>query len=196
MASSAAHPPMDLANLTEEQFQSLEAMREAFKDATNPDQEDPTSWFQLNDWTYLRYLKARSFDVKQATDMLNATLEFRRKWQPHRITREEVAPHLNQKVWRLLGRAKDASPVQITCAGLFDPSQIIDDESFSKCVIFEAECVLREMQKTGWTSDRTFVIFDLEGYSLMKQATPTGMHYLRLMLDISKRQLFLQLRTD
>jgi len=185
---------VDVTNLNVEQQRALETMRELFKDEVYPDQEDPTSWFQLNDWTLLRYLKAKGFDVPSARDSLKNTVEFRKKYKPHLLTPEDpdVAQGLAFKVWRLLGPSKNGSPVQMTFAGLFNPSLITNEEGFVKTIIFESETILREMQKGNWKSEKTIVIFEMENYSLYNQASVSGMRLLRQMLEISKPGEFIR----
>lgn len=60
-----------MADLTKDQSASLEKMRLAFPD---PD----SSGLPLNDATFLRYLRARSFDFTKASAMLTSTIQWRR----------------------------------------------------------------------------------------------------------------------
>ena len=59
------------AAVPEAQQNALEQMRTTFSTKVT----DPA--FSLNDRTYLRYLRARNFDVDKAVIMLNATLQWR-----------------------------------------------------------------------------------------------------------------------
>lgn len=43
-----------------------------------------------NDWTYVRYLRARSWDLQKAHKMLAATLQWRLEYQPHAISWADV----------------------------------------------------------------------------------------------------------
>ena len=187
MASTIPQPVADLSVLSSKEMKALEDMRAAFADADYPDKTEPESWFKLNDWTYLRYLRARGYNVEKAKAMLEATLEFRRKYNPFKIScdEEEVKLGLAEKVWRLLPPGKDASPVQITYAALFDAGKIVSEEGFIRTVAYESELVLKEMVKTGWKSDRTIVIFEMQDYSIMKQANPTAMRYIKQMLEVN-----------
>ena len=64
---------MSTSPLTEAQQNALEQMRETFSEKVSS--SDPG--FTLNDAMYLRYLRARNYDVEKAIVMLNATLQWR-----------------------------------------------------------------------------------------------------------------------
>jgi hypothetical protein len=104
MASS--FPLADLSNLSAHETECLQQMRDLFKDTENPDGED--SWFQLKDHTFLRYLKARGFQVKKAKSMLEDTLAFRAKYHPDQLAEEtpELSKLFGERFNYVAGHAK------------------------------------------------------------------------------------------
>jgi hypothetical protein len=176
---------INLSALTAEQTRGLEEMRRRFKDVEYEEKNIPTSWFKLSDHTYLRYLVARKFKVDQAEKMLLDTLEFRRVWQPHLIksTDEDIKLALETKLWRLVGFSKDGSPIQVSSLKYFDPS-MYTEKSFLRCCIFQCECVMQQMVEHGWKSDRTDIVFDLEGFSMFVQGSPSAMNLTKKGLEI------------
>lgn len=60
-------------NLTIEQTNALAKMRQKFT-------EGDSCGLPLNDSTFLRYLRARSFDFNKSSTMLNATIKWRKEF--------------------------------------------------------------------------------------------------------------------
>lgn len=51
----------------------------------------------LTTQTYIRYLRARTWDLDKAEKMLSNTLDWRHEYKPHAITAEDVEPELNNE---------------------------------------------------------------------------------------------------
>ena len=68
---------MTSSSLTAEQQNALEKMRQTFSEKPS---SSPDPGFICDDRLYLRYLRARNFDVDKAVLMLNATLQWREKF--------------------------------------------------------------------------------------------------------------------
>ena len=60
-----------MADLSKDERTALDKMRKSFP-------ESDSNGFPLTDTTFLRYLRARSFDVTKSTAMLTATLKWRK----------------------------------------------------------------------------------------------------------------------
>jgi hypothetical protein len=121
--------------------------------------------FELSDATYIRFLKARDFNVVKAQKMLGDHLEFRKKHRPHEINEHEpqMREFLNSKVWRLIGLSKNKSPIALTTAVLFDAADVKDELAFERYIVLTAELCAREMTKTGFQSDLgLYVLFSWE----------------------------------
>ena len=181
-------PPVDLSVLSPKEMSALESMREIFKDVDYPEKHVPGYWFQLNDWTFLRYLRARGYNVKKAEAMLNETLEVRRKFLPHliRSTDTEVVNIMKQNVWRFLKPGKDGSSIQLYFVKNFDAGDpaLKDPDAVIRSTLFQSECALKELQRNGWKSERVNVIFDLEGFSLLRHANPYALKIIKAMLEV------------
>ena len=63
-----------MADLTADQRTALEKMRKSFP-------ETDSNGFLLNDATFLRYLRARSFDATKSSAMLAATVKWRKDFE-------------------------------------------------------------------------------------------------------------------
>ncbi|KAH9251537.1 hypothetical protein BASA81_010568 [Batrachochytrium salamandrivorans] len=180
-------PPVDLSLLAPNELQALESMRLLFKSESYPDQQDPNSWFQLEDWTYLRYLRARNYDVPKAELMLKNTLEMRRKYSPHLLSENDsvLRAQLDKKWWFLLPPSKHGNTVQLTEVGLFDSGQVDDEENFHRYLILGQELACKDMARNGWKNPKNVSIFDLRGFSLMKQISPKTMRLTKVLIETS-----------
>ena len=154
-------PSVDLSLLSRDELESLIKMRQIFEHEKFPDQSIPNSWFQLDDWTFLRYLRARSFNVQKAEQMLKATLEFRRVYKPHLLNEHdpELRALLNERVWRLIGSSISGSPIQISFSGLINVGVLgANEEIYRKYVILCNELIGREYVKNAWRSDKNMYV--------------------------------------
>jgi hypothetical protein len=70
-----------LGNLDGKQESSLEIMKAQFQDVLVEEgrEEDKDRAFVVDSHTLLRFLRARKFDVQQASKMLRATLQWRKE---------------------------------------------------------------------------------------------------------------------
>ncbi|KAH9251349.1 hypothetical protein BASA81_010760 [Batrachochytrium salamandrivorans] len=148
-------PKANLAVLSPKELKALESMRSIFANEPYPDQEDPNSWFQLEDWTYLRYLRARNFDLTKTEKMLRDTLEMRRTYSPHKLSADEPAMRaiLNLGMWRLLPYNKLEEPVALTEVGAFDHSKLDSEEDFFRYLVLTSELACRLLMENGWKAE-------------------------------------------
>lgn len=150
-----ARPKANVAALSPKELKALEDMRSIFASEAYPDQEDPDSWFQLEDWTYLRYLRARDYDLAKSEKMLRDTLEMRRTHVPHKMSADEPAMRaiLNQGMWRLLPYNKLEEPVALTEVGAFDHTKLESEEVFLRYLILTSELACRLLAQNGWKAE-------------------------------------------
>src|SRR5689334_4822708 len=101
-----------IGQLDESQEKALAEMHVNFADAKIATEKCKDSAFQLNDLFFLKFLRARDFDVAKATEFLTKHLEFREEWQPHTISPSDpaVMKWLETDIWRLAGRDRSGHP--------------------------------------------------------------------------------------
>ena len=136
--------------------------------------------FALDDYTLLKYLKARDFDVKRASKILYEHLEFRRNYRPEELTLaspgvfEEALP---------MGTSLKGNAVLAFRVRTYNPS-MYTKESFLVSRVYEVEQAHRRMALAGWKSDRIMCISDLGGYRLLKHANPHALYLQRQVLEV------------
>lgn len=161
--SSVVRPKADLTVLSAEELKKLEQMRAIFASEPYPDQEDPSSWFQLEDWTFLRYLRARDFDLAKSEKMLRDTLEIRRTYSPHKLTPDDAGMRniLNLGIWRLLPCSRLGEPVALTEVGAFDVSKLESEDALIRFLLLTSELACRLLVKNGWKTQFVLYVFQL-----------------------------------
>jgi len=78
-------------HLSEEEKKTLDEFRQIVQPHVGAKWEE--KW--LTDMCLCRYLRARNWDIKKSTEMIKNSLEWRRSYQPHLITAEDVKIELN-----------------------------------------------------------------------------------------------------
>lgn len=99
--------------------------------------DDDTS-FLLDDYTFLRFLRKGDGKVDKGLMYLEACIDWRNTFKPHRITYEEVEERIHKlNKWYLLGLTKDQIPVfYMKPRPCHDPKdQLIDTKTV--CWIYE-----------------------------------------------------------
>ena len=77
----------------------------------NSGRSDSISKFLSEEDLYYRYLKARNWNLKKATDMLQETIKWRSEFKPEQITKEEISPILETGIQYLNGHDREYSPI-------------------------------------------------------------------------------------
>jgi len=163
-----------------EQTKALEEIREAFKDAEYPEKGRPSSTFALNDYTYIKFLRARDYDVKKASKILRDHLAFRNKFNPEQVTSTSPGVIIEAK---LMGKSRLGHPVLVYNMGAYEPTRHTKD-TFLMGRLFEMELAKRDCAAGGWKVDRMIAISDFSGYSLTKHATFHALMLNKLMIDV------------
>ncbi|KAH9251536.1 hypothetical protein BASA81_010567 [Batrachochytrium salamandrivorans] len=180
-------PPANLAQLAPNELQALESMRLLFKNEPYPDQQDPNSWFQLEDWTYLRYLRARKFDVPKAELMLKNTLEMRRKYSPHLMSEND--PVMRKILIKSRGFApptKQHLAVQFTEAGKLDLSLIETDDEFYRYLVLLSELSIRDLHHRSGPRSTGAAVVDFQHFSLIKSSTPKAIRFSKMLVSVGE----------
>jgi hypothetical protein len=181
---------MNLTSLNPKELTALEFMRSTFNGMSHFDKNIPDSWFQLDDWTYLRYLKARQFNTHKAERMLRETIKFREENKCALLTEENASDYgkeiINNKYWLNLGYSKNGSPIQMAPIDNFDPSIVTNEEEVSIAFIRAMENIGRSMVRNKFISRQMILIYDMEKYSIRKQASLKGMRISLKMTSINE----------
>lgn len=161
--------------LTEEQTNILLEFREKVQDILTKPEHD--------DLYLLRWLRARSFNLKEAEEMLHKNVAWRKKWKADSILRDWTPPEVLKKYFPsgLCGYDKEGCPVWIFPAKGLHMKSITMSVKKSDVVrymiyLFEAihEDFKKQSQKLGRRIDKVVLLEDLEGFTL-KQLFMPGM---------------------
>jgi len=130
-------------------------------------QAHPALQVFCSDWTYVRYMRARSWDLTKASKMLKATLQWRLETKPHLITWDMVEKEAKTgKTFVSLFHDKNSRPVVV----MRPRNQNTKDEAeqlqyLIYCLEHASRAADRErVGKMTW-------LIDFEGYS-MRNAPP------------------------
>lgn len=115
-----------------------------------------------NEHCYVRYLRARSWDLKKAVKMLKGTLEWRLTYKPHLIRWEEVEPEaLTGKQMIYPVPDKEGRPVVLMRSRNENTK---NEDNKIKFLIYHLEMASRQADATG-VGKMTWLI-DFEGYAM------------------------------
>jgi hypothetical protein len=92
-----------------------------------------------------RFLKARSFNVEAAADMLAKNFQWRREFQPHTLTFEEVVPEVVKRRVFFLNNDKLGRPIMYLYPGNHDKNNR-DSDVFIKMICYMMETVVKKMR--------------------------------------------------
>lgn len=140
---------------------ALDRMRETF----NGREHDPA--FELDDAAYLRYLRARNFDIEKSIAMLEATLEWRKQFGLKEI----------HESWMDTIRMENSTG-KMYCRGFDRENHCIiylrpkmenthDHDGNLKHLVFNLERAIAIMKYRGQNVEKLSLVIDYDGYSLM-----------------------------
>ncbi|KAK9843107.1 hypothetical protein WJX74_007090 [Apatococcus lobatus] len=131
---------------------------------------DPALQLWCTDLTLIRYLRARSWDVNKANQMLHKTLDWRSSYKPHEITWAEVSEEATTgKLFRMHTLDREGRPV-LVMRPRNENSNIY--ERRLKFLVYCLECASQIADESG--VGRMTWLIDFAGYSL-SNAPPVRM---------------------
>lgn len=134
---------------SENRLRVLECADHVRRHLTSVPLDDDVSF--LSDETYLRYARARDGDPEKALLMLEATIAWRRTYQPHRIDRASVAAHLEKPTMWQMGRDRQGNALIIARPGSTNPFPPAERVKF---LVFSMEQATRSAtDKMTWVID-------------------------------------------
>ena len=155
-------------------------MREEFKDVDYPDKGQENVTFALDDYTFVKYLRARDFDVARAQKILHENVEWRRRYRPHELTFDQ--PGIVREVTSM-GKSKSGHIVLTYKIATYEPSRYTV-EDYLRSRVCECEMVKRDMARDGWRVDRYIMIADVRGFSVLKHPTPHSLRMVKQLMDM------------
>lgn len=130
-------------------------------------QADPALQVFCNEWTYVRYLRARNWNLHNATKMLKHTLEWRQTFKPHSTTWKDIAEEgATGKVFLMPFEDKEGRPIVMIRPRLENTKT---HERQLRYIIYHLELASRRADELG-VGKMTWLL-DFVGYS-MKNAPP------------------------
>lgn len=173
-----------VGDLSPYQEESLKQFKELVSDAHQP---------HYDDHYYLRWLRAREFDIQKAEIMMRKNLLFRRKIGADTILTDYKPHELIEKYYPrgYLGPDKEGCPVR------FMPFKYLDLRGFVYSVkksevlkfltyLFEQDIKeMKEMsEKTGKNIEKHSYIIDIEGYSFRQATNKDALNMLNEVLKL------------
>ncbi|KAG5498667.1 hypothetical protein JKF63_02954 [Porcisia hertigi] len=141
--------------------------------ATNADPADPGF---LNDSTYLRFARARDGNIAKASEMLDATLTWRKKTKPYAITKEEVKKAMGQTTMVCGGRCNIGLPVVAMVLGM--PNECTVEERTKQMVY-----IMEETQRKGYERITWIIDFRALGNNSDKRTKETRKETMKILQD-------------
>eukprot|EP01136_Pigoraptor_vietnamica_P010380 Opistho-1_new@3353 len=158
-----------LGDLSPKQEAALQQMRELFKD------DKPTKRFPMDDYLFLRFLRARDFDVDKSAKMLRATLDFRKKIGADELLETYKQPEVIEKYYPVgyHGYDRDGCPVFVDRIGSIDFKTLIRccrRDDFRRVKVYHAERLFElcepQTAKLGKKIERLTAVMDMSGFGL------------------------------
>eukprot|EP00516_Mucochytrium_quahogii_P013420 CAMPEP_0203797650 /NCGR_PEP_ID=MMETSP0100_2-20121128/8763_1 /ASSEMBLY_ACC=CAM_ASM_000210 /TAXON_ID=96639 /ORGANISM=" , Strain NY0313808BC1" /LENGTH=466 /DNA_ID=CAMNT_0050703013 /DNA_START=523 /DNA_END=1920 /DNA_ORIENTATION=+ len=171
--------------LDSKQLGALEQMREAFKDAKVTEVEQNIGTFEMDDLTFLRFLRARDYDVKKATTMLNNHVEWRNKIIPASVHPRDIARGLKSGISRRCGFSRTGAPIILVEVKNFNTSDFKDTTEFIKLCAFFFETSVREMSPQR---EKGLIFFDMAGFSLYRHWNAKAIRLISAFINIVQDQ--------
>ncbi|KAF8790860.1 SEC14-like protein 2 isoform X2 [Argiope bruennichi] len=146
-----------------------------------------------DDYYYLRWLRAREFDVSKAETMMRKNIAFRRKIGADTILEDYKVPELIDQCFPrgYIGPDKDGCPVR------YLPFKFLDLKGFAfsvkqsdvlKFLAYLFEHDIQEMEemtiKTGKVIEKHSYILDMDGYSFQRASNRDGINLLSEILKL------------
>lgn len=163
MSVSMKDPPMDALSAHEEEL--VEQLRQAV--APLVEKHAHLKVFCKNKHTYMRYLRARSWNLAKATKMLMDTLHWRIEYQPHMIRWDDIKHEAKTgKHWVYPAKDKCGRPIVMMRPRLEDTKT---HDTQIKFLIYDLEMASKIADDTG--VGKMCWLLDFEKYS-MSNAPP------------------------
>mmetsp|Transcript_31886 Transcript_31886/g.79955 ORF Transcript_31886/g.79955 Transcript_31886/m.79955 type:complete len:548 (+) Transcript_31886:173-1816(+) len=129
-----------------------------------------------DDRCILRFLRARKFDIKLASDLFNSYAEWERTYQPHDIDPASVDGLIKSRLAYVGGRDKEGHPAIVINVNKFDP-KAYPHETFLRYVVYILEAAIKTMlppvEKYTIVSDFTGFKLSMVDYDLIKMIINT-----------------------
>ena len=151
-------------SLTAEQLAALERMRIAFTDkaAASTSSLDPR--FIFNDRLYMRYLRARNFDVDKAVTMLNTTLQWRETFGLKNIQEWMETIRMENDTGKIYARGFDREgSILLYMKPRLENSKNHDGNL--KHLVYNMERAIATMDATSG-EEKLVLLIDYDGYNL------------------------------
>lgn len=149
--------------------------------------------FRLNDETFLRFFKARKFNVDKSHNMLVKHIELRNKYLPFNIERDEFDAIMKKRFIFKYGYSFKKEPILLSKICNFDPSYFSDMEQYSRFCLYILEELVRTELSVVDGITRGIVVFDLKGLSLSKhwnaQARAQTKRFVHIVQDHNPERL-------
>eukprot|EP00117_Sycon_ciliatum_P039051 scpid54186/ scgid4369/ SEC14-like protein 2; Alpha-tocopherol-associated protein; Squalene transfer protein; Supernatant protein factor len=172
-------------DLSPKQSAALLKLRECVADVKDQFEED-------DDYYYLRWLRARNFDVEKTEKQLRDHIVAMDTWKFSTVLDWE-APLVIQKylTGRLHGYTREGQPVFWERVGRLDLRGVVRAATRDDTVRYRVRQGLEMMQgmkaqteKLGRRIDTCVVIYDMEGLSIQKHFAPKGIQYVVEMVKV------------
>jgi len=111
--------------------------------------------------TFVRFLIANKFNIKNATSQLEATLKFREEANPFKITPKDCQISIKQGTWRYCGFSKTGASVIKITVEKWRPGEYTVDEH-QNLFLFYLEQALHQTKDNY----QFICLFDMHGWSL------------------------------
>ena len=129
----------------------------------------------------LRFLRARTLDVKATHQLLTNHLIWENKWKPNAIALTDVdTKAMDSGCWRYLGRSEEGVPTVWVQVAKWNPHEY-DKDSYEIYLSYFTSNLERQMTQVT----RQIIIFDMEGWALWHAGY---MQYIRRLIDIAQNQ--------
>lgn len=173
----------NLEELNSEQLSALNAIRLTFMD------QDGIG-MAMNDSTYIRYLRARNYDVEKATKMLRATLKWRKEFgleDIHTKWTETVAYENSSGKMYVRGFDKNGHAVLYLKPGKENSK---NHDGNLKHLVYNLERAIACMDEST-KQEKVVLIIDYDGFSMSRApATKTSIATLNILQDHYPERLY------
>jgi hypothetical protein len=122
-----------LATLTEEEREAFNKVENHFVEKYGKSNDEPSDWqLKLDSHTFLRYLRARKFDVTATINLMTEWIEWRIETKPHLIKAEQVVNELTTSKAFWFGLDKQGCPNIVIRPNL----HVASERDYDECLLF------------------------------------------------------------
>jgi len=122
-----------------------------------------------DDFCLCRYLRARNFVLEKSLDMLKGTIEWRKSFQPHKITYQQVEPQAKARSNYVHGKDKSGHPTVYMRVSR-DPSGTPEEKL--RMIVWVLEEAIRQMDSSKGVEKLVYFI-DLNDFSMLNSSRDT-----------------------